>query len=251
MGNLGEVFLRRLSWNKVWKLAKRGDNIKVTSIVWRPDSQVLAVGYSSGHVVLVDVESGETLHTFNPCGEAVTCLSWESNPLTVDDETIHSLMPKLLPLPLKVNTPGTAETEKQIKHEKNFSLLWIGLKNSMLYGYTFGMFPCCVLHLTKLTGGCETIGPVRHIRPSHDHSQLTVLVDLCGRPENLLMSVETPLVGHCLRELYILGVLYRQISGLIDCLTNAQKSLHEAWEDALVDLESKMVNLFNFHFDFD
>lgn len=240
--------MRRLSWSKVWKLSKRDDHIKVTSIVWRPDSQVLAVGYSSGHVVLVDVESGETFHTFNPCGEAITCLSWESNPLTINDETIHSLMPKLLPLPQKVNTPGVAETEKLIKHEKNFSLLWIGLKNGMVYGYTFGMFPCCVLYLSKLTGGYETIGSVRHIRPSHDHSRLTVMADLCGRSENLLMSVETPLVGYCLKELYILGVLYRQISGLVDCLTSAQKTLHEAWEDALVDLESKMVNHFKILF---
>ena len=242
----GEVFLRRLSWSKVWKLPKREDDVKVTAIVWRPDSEVLAIGYSSGHIVLVDVESGETFHTFNPCAKSITCLSWENNNLTDSEETIDYLLPKLLPLPQKLNAmkmeTGTGtDSEKLIKHEKNFSLLWIGLENGKVYGYAFGMFPSCVLHLSELTGGNETIGPVRHIRPSYNHSQLTVLADLCGRCEMLLMSVETPLVGHCLKELYILGVLYRQISGLINCLTNAQKTLHEAWEDALVDLESKMV----------
>ena len=83
---IGEVFLRRLSWSKVWKLPKRGDGIKITAIVWRPDSVVLAVGYSSGHVVLVDVESGEVVHTFNPCGEPITALSWENCSTSLKEE---------------------------------------------------------------------------------------------------------------------------------------------------------------------
>lgn len=242
----GEVFLRRLSWSKVWKLAKRGDGVKVTAIVWRPDSVVLAVGYSSGHIVLVDVESGEVVQTFNPCEEPVTALAWENSSASLNEETDNLLLPELLPQPSRVNASkldgNTLEDDKALKHEEILSLLWIGLKNGMVYGYAFGLFPCCLLKLSELSGGNEAIGAVRSVCPNGDHSQLSLLADLRdGQSEVLLLTVETPLITHCLKELYSLGVLYRQINSLMDCLVGAQKALQEAWEDALVDLESKMV----------
>ncbi|XP_046444203.1 anaphase-promoting complex subunit 4-like isoform X2 [Daphnia pulex] len=243
----GEVFLRRLSWSKVWKLSKRGDGVKVTAIVWRPDSVILAVGYSSGHVVLVDVESGEVVHTFNPCEEPITALSWENCSTSVKEEADNFLLPELLPQPLKVNSSkldaGSAlDGDKGLKHEELLSILWIGLKNGLVYGFAFGLFPCCLLKLSEMSGGSDSIGPVRSVFPNGDHSQLCLLADVrAGSSEVLLMTVETPLITHCLKELYGLGFLYRQITGLMDCLISAQKALQEAWEDALVDLESKMV----------
>nr|SVE75600.1 EOG090X01H4 [Daphnia hispanica] len=246
-----EVFLRRLSWSKVWKLPKTGDGVKVTAIVWRPDSVVLAVGYSSGHVILVDVESGEVVHTFNPCGEPVTALSWENSTASLTEEPDNFLLPELLPHPPKVNSSkfdmgSMTEGDKGLKNEELLSLLWIGLKNGSVYGYAFGLFPCCLLKLSELSSANDAVGAVRSICPNGDHSQLCLLADLlAGRSEVLLMTVETPLITHCLKELYGLGVLYRQITGLMDCLVSAQKALQEAWEDALVDLESKMVRYEN------
>nr|SVE93463.1 EOG090X01H4 [Scapholeberis mucronata] len=243
----GEVFLRRLSWSKVWKLSKRGDGTKVTAIVWRPDSVVLAIGYSSGHVVLVDVESGEIVHTFNPCGKPVTALAWENSTATFSEKINHLLLPDLLPQPAKVNTskadgPATGG-EKPVKHEEFLSLLWIGLENGSVHGYAFGLFPCCLLKLSELSGSDETIGAVRSVCPNNDHSQISLVVDhgAAGRAEVFLLTVETPLITHCLKELYVLGILYRQVNGLMTSLTTAQKALLEAWEDALVDLESKMA----------
>ncbi len=222
----------------------------MSAIVWRPDSVILAVGYSSGHVVLIDVESGELIHTFNPCGEPVTALAWENNSASFNEESENFLLPELLPQPSKVNSSkldgSTHETDKGLRHEELFSLLWIGLQNGLVYGYAFGLFPCCLLKLSELSGGNDTIGSVRSVCPNGDHSQLSVLADVHnGQSEVVLMTVETPLITHCLKELYGLGVLYRQITGLMDCLTSAQKALQEAWEDALVDLESKMVRYEN------
>ena len=239
-----------MSWSKVWKLPKRGDGIKVSAIVWRPDSVILAVGYSSGHVVLVDVESGEMVHTFNPLNEEVTALAWENSSASLNEEAENFLLPELLPPPLKVNSSkldgSSHENEKGLRHEELFSLLWIGLKNGSIYGYAFGLFPCCLLNLTELSGGNDIIGAVRSVCPNGDHSQLSLVADLRnGQSQVILLTVDTPLITHCLKELYGLGVLYRQITGLMDCLTSAQKALQEAWEDALVDLESKMVRYEN------
>lgn len=210
----------------------------MTAIVWRPDSVVLAVGYSSGHVVLVDVESGETIHTLNPCGKTITALAWENSTAIFSEKLNSLLLPELLPQPSKVSLDG----EKLLKQEEFLSLLWIGIENGSVHGYAFGLFPCCLLKLSELSCSKETIGAVRSVCPNSDHSQLSLLVDYtAGRPDILLITVETPLITHCLKELYVLGILYRQINGLMTCLTTTQKALQEAWEDALVDLESKMV----------
>lgn len=215
---------------------------------------MLAVGYSSGLIILVDVESGELVHSFNPCKEAVTALTWENSTASLNDETGNFLLPELLPQPAKVNSSkldGTAsEGDKAIRHEELLSLLWIGFQNGTIYGYAFGLFPCCLLKLAELSGGPggnETFGAVRSVCPNSDHSQLCVLAEVSnvGQPELLLMTVQTPLITHCLQELYGLGVLYRQITGLMECLASAQKALQEAWEDALVDLESKMARYEN------
>ncbi len=247
--NVGEVFLRRLSWNKVWKLVKRGDGVKVSVIAWRPDSVVLAVGYTSGHVVLVDVESGETIHTFNPTGAAITSLTWENSNSPLDPETLNFMQSKLLPSPSKLDGTTTGKSdgsltgeEKTIKNEEVLSLLWIGMDNGTLHAYAFGLFPCCTLNLSDVIEGDKAIGAIREICPNFNQSQVAVLAELrTSRSEMLLMNVETPLISSCLKELYVLGVIYRQINALTETLTGAQKALHEAWEDALVDLESKMA----------
>jgi len=50
-----------------------------------------------------DVETGETLYSFSPCGEAVTSLSWENNHLNLRDETHDTVLPKLNTPPSKSN----------------------------------------------------------------------------------------------------------------------------------------------------
>lgn len=43
----GEVTLHRLSWQRVWTLAPPSEDVSVKGIAWRPDGQVIAVGYSN------------------------------------------------------------------------------------------------------------------------------------------------------------------------------------------------------------
>ncbi|MPC51484.1 Anaphase-promoting complex subunit 4 [Portunus trituberculatus] len=43
----GQVAMHRLSWQRVWVISAPGEGIKVTGLAWRPDSKILAVGYST------------------------------------------------------------------------------------------------------------------------------------------------------------------------------------------------------------
>ncbi|XP_063610393.1 anaphase-promoting complex subunit 4-like, partial [Penaeus indicus] len=43
-----QVSMHRLYWQRVWIINSPGENVKVKGLAWRPDSKVLAIGYSSG-----------------------------------------------------------------------------------------------------------------------------------------------------------------------------------------------------------
>ncbi|ROT73122.1 Anaphase-promoting complex subunit 4 [Penaeus vannamei] len=42
-----QVSMHRLYWQRVWIINSPGENVKVKGLAWRPDSKVLAIGYSS------------------------------------------------------------------------------------------------------------------------------------------------------------------------------------------------------------
>ena len=43
--------MHRLSWQRVWVISSRGEGVRVTGLAWRPDSKILAVGYSTGNLM--------------------------------------------------------------------------------------------------------------------------------------------------------------------------------------------------------
>lgn len=47
----------------------------VQDIVWRPDGKVIAVAYTSGEIILIDVENKELVHSFTVDGQ-ISCLNW-------------------------------------------------------------------------------------------------------------------------------------------------------------------------------
>ncbi|KAB7493638.1 Anaphase-promoting complex subunit 4 [Armadillidium nasatum] len=71
----GQVCLHRMSWQQVWVLNPPTENEKVTALAWRPDSNVLAIGYSSGKVLLTNIEDSKTIHELD-LKEEVSFLSW-------------------------------------------------------------------------------------------------------------------------------------------------------------------------------
>lgn len=44
-------------------------------MAWRPDGKVLAIGYTGGELILINVENKSILHTLQVSGE-ITCVNW-------------------------------------------------------------------------------------------------------------------------------------------------------------------------------
>ena len=65
----------------MWTLRAREDlaEARVTALAWRPDGKILAVGYDSGCVVLVDVEDANIVHENQLRGTGKLDLSHGSN----------------------------------------------------------------------------------------------------------------------------------------------------------------------------
>ncbi|KAG8224832.1 hypothetical protein J437_LFUL002279 [Ladona fulva] len=81
----GEVALHRLTWQRVWSLTPPSEGCTVKGMAWRPDGKVIAIGYSTGDFLLVDVENAETLHNGHVEGE-ITCVAWTQEAHTANED---------------------------------------------------------------------------------------------------------------------------------------------------------------------
>ncbi|KAG9233604.1 anaphase-promoting complex, cyclosome, subunit 4-domain-containing protein [Amylocarpus encephaloides] len=76
-----QVLIYRLNGQRVYGAAQKAERLKIESIKWKPNGQMLAVAWSDGSVHLIGSESAKIVHQFST-GEAVsgiTCMGWGSN----------------------------------------------------------------------------------------------------------------------------------------------------------------------------
>jgi anaphase-promoting complex subunit 4 len=67
---------RFLTWQKLFNLPNE-EKLKFTSLTWRPDGKVLAVGTEDGNLLLCDIENGRVMHTNTlHAGSKVVTLHW-------------------------------------------------------------------------------------------------------------------------------------------------------------------------------
>lgn len=70
--------VHRLNCQKLWIHPPPHDCDRVRGIDWRPDEKIIAIGYSNGFVVLLDIENQQEVHSFKLDSD-ITCLSWTQN----------------------------------------------------------------------------------------------------------------------------------------------------------------------------
>lgn len=252
----GEVVLHRLSWQKVWSLPPHSEEVRVKAMSWRPDGKVLAVGYTSGQVNLCYIENAEILHTVQ-VGSEVTCLSWvcqmipgggtwSCDPYAEDKTELY--LPKLQPLTKsygsvsKGNIEENVEDKKKLKGQKELNILVIGSKSQQLQLYIYGVFPVAKISVGEVAGteGVEMVSAIL----SDDLNSLAVVLqqhhdeDL----EYVLHTFDTSLLASHDKELHLLALKYGQIATLIQYLQSTIQQMQEAWEDILLEMDSKLYN---------
>ncbi|KAG4426231.1 hypothetical protein IFR04_000697 [Cadophora malorum] len=76
-----QVFIYRLNGQRVYGAVQKSDKLRVESIRWKPNGQLLAIAWSDGSVRLVSPESSKIVLQFSAGDNVggVTCMSWATN----------------------------------------------------------------------------------------------------------------------------------------------------------------------------
>ncbi|XP_045626150.1 anaphase-promoting complex subunit 4 [Procambarus clarkii] len=248
----GQVAMHRLSWQRVWVISSPGENVKVTGLAWRPDSKVLAVGYSTGEVILVDIEDSSLVHKLNANAE-VTALNWAvhvpeeaSKKETLFEDSSEMFLPPL-PSLSKTYTGSSGEDREEGWHEgcllrdqTSLTLLTVATAAASVYIYAFGLFHCATVNLAD---SVPRAGQVLDATPSHDLHLLSCLVerDIGGEREVVHVTIETLILACRHQELRALAYRYGQICGLMTYASHTLTLLAEAWENILLELDLKLA----------
>ncbi|XP_060084772.1 anaphase-promoting complex subunit 4-like [Ylistrum balloti] len=254
----GEVVLHRLSWQKVWLVAPPVEDVRVTALAWRPDGKVLAAGYTCGKINLYDIENSEILTTLELPGE-VTCMSWITqslpegsawSPDPYDDDNAAVYLPKLQPLNKSYGTltKGTSveenvEDRKKLNDQKELNLLLAGCGAKELHMFAYGVYPI----------GDKVITPVQDAQLKQIHSaeisqdlhMVSMVIELAKgdtqEQEFSIMTFDTRLLSSRYQELRILALKCGQIATLMGYLQQTIQQMSEAWEDILMEMDSKLL----------
>ncbi|XP_075545820.1 anaphase-promoting complex subunit 4 [Dermacentor variabilis] len=260
----GDVALHRLSWKRVWLRTPPGDkehDVAVLSLAWRPDGKILAIGYSTGTIILCNVENSDIVHTLTlSCG--VTCLCWSSDGTTAEDTELQSrilyrdfssaYLPKLPSLNKSYGCTSSAKSVeenvddcKMLKGQEDFNILVVGLANGSVSLYAYGVLLCLDFEVTLADRTGEHTKRVISAWLSDHFSKLTVVVeserDGAGRCMYLHVY-NVPQLREKRGELRMVALKYGQIASLATYLTSTMSSIKEAWEDILLEVDSKLAN---------
>nr|XP_022341002.1 anaphase-promoting complex subunit 4-like [Crassostrea virginica]XP_022341003.1 anaphase-promoting complex subunit 4-like [Crassostrea virginica] len=254
----GEVVLHRLSWQKVWSVPPPAEDVKVKSLAWRPDGKVVAAGYSNGKINLYHIENADILHSISLEGE-ITCMEWvcqycpeetEWKPDPYTEDNFKNYLPKLQPLNKSYGTLSkvspveeSVEDSKQLCEQKELNLLIIGCGSNTLHLYAYGVFPVSILTVPAVSNGHQITRIVSGTE-SQDLQSLSLVIETESSDQLkyfYLMSFDTKLMASRHKELRLMALKFGQVLTLTEYLQTTVQQMSEAWEDILMEMDSKLL----------
>lgn len=252
--------MQRLNFQKIWTHLPPFDGAKVRGIDWRPDEKIIAVGYSNGLVILLDIENQHEINQIKLDGD-ITCLGWTQNSrelcgngATVDfDISLDSHETYLPPLPsfnsLSSSTaPKTDYNSCNDAYAKKIpNILIVGLSSGVVHTSVFGVLPCGRIDVAAALPHLDRFEIV-DAKMSNDFSQMYVFVrttttadgdGAAGRMQLVTFENEqfpmylSPLLNLATKHGHILNTM-AYIEEIIQCI-------REAWESALLEMDNKLT----------
>uniref|UniRef100_A0A2R5LB43 Anaphase-promoting complex subunit 4 n=1 Tax=Ornithodoros turicata TaxID=34597 RepID=A0A2R5LB43_9ACAR len=256
----GEVALHRLSWKRVWLRPPPGgkeNKTAVQSLAWRPDGKLLAIAYDTGSITLCSVENADVIHTLE-VKACVSALTWVSNgciaqnhetPCSIYNDLSHIYLSKLPSLNKSYGTSSgklcseNVEDSKKLKDQEDFNILVVGTTTGKVLMHSYGVFLCGEFELDIGTYNRNQAPTIVSAALSEDFGQLSLVVEwdegagkcLC------LQNYSVPLLQKKSRELQVVALKYGQISSLLSYLSSTIMAITEAWEDILLEIDSKLA----------
>ncbi|XP_065091153.1 anaphase-promoting complex subunit 4 [Ochlerotatus camptorhynchus] len=247
----GEVILHRLKWQKVWQLPAPEEGLRVRGIAWRPLEKVMAIAYSNGTVLLINIENKEEIYSFNIKSD-ISCMNWTENvkEISANDtsgDAINNHTTFLPPLPSLNSLSSTAKScdynSLKFYSKQILNLLIIGSSSGHVHLSVFGMLSCCELDLFQSMNIRPDEAVIREVKMSSNFKQLFVAIERSGSLDlvifenNILQRYSTSLLNLAIKHAHILGTM-AYINDTIECII-------EAWETVLLEMDNKLTKYAN------
>lgn len=136
-----------------------------------------------------------------------------------------------------------ADDFKKMKGQKKLNILAIGMEVGMVHLHSFGMFPTGYLDLNGDDRKDE--GKVLSVTLSSDFRILAVILESKDEKGEIYYSYKSysiPLLYENVNEMKIVALKYGQISSLLTYLSSTIRAISEAWEDILLEVDTKIHN---------
>uniref|UniRef100_A0A182Y7A5 Uncharacterized protein n=1 Tax=Anopheles stephensi TaxID=30069 RepID=A0A182Y7A5_ANOST len=245
----GEVLLHRLKWQKVWQLSPPEEGLKVRGIAWRPCEKFIAIGYSNGTVLLIDLETKEEIHSFSVQTD-ITCLCWTENTdeIDADDVSYNAVTSHTKYLPELPVLSSLSSSAKPLNPNRSsyctkhiLSILLIGTTTGQVHLSALGMLACGSIDVFGALGlSAPSSARIRETKMSHDFKQLIVGIE---QDETLSVIVlENDVLYKNAPAMLNLALKHAQILNTMSYMNETIDCIVEAWETVLLEMDNKLTN---------
>ncbi|GIY80165.1 anaphase-promoting complex subunit 4, partial [Caerostris extrusa] len=206
-------------------------------------------------ITLCDVENSEAVHLLDVhCG--VTSLAWVHCMQLKDDEyrpiytdRSKEFLQRHFTLSKGYGTGSNKSDEvaddfKRMKGQKDLNILAIGMETGAVHLHAFGMFPTGYIEVYIKPESQKKVRVIS-IAMSQDFRLLVVMLETKDDDDNysyFYRSYYVSLIYDCMEEIKIVSLKFGQISSLLSYLSSTIRAISEAWEDILLEIDTKLHN---------
>lgn len=265
----GEVSLYRLQWQKVWTAPPPDEEVRCTSLCWRPDGKLLASGYATGRLDIRHIEGKDPINTANVDGE-VTSLAWVDKPVragsdadlykNISDDKEWEFLSRLPSLSKTYSYSEVGEDDledcRHLIDSDCGTVLLAGTSRGTVYVFMSGYLLCMKVSLSEVVlrevqkekkefevnEGETPCWRVEDIVMAGNMKTFSCVVtgEDSGSKKAMLMVINCPLLASCASELSVLADKYSLIHGTLKYMDDTIKQIIEAWEGILLEMDTKL-----------
>ncbi|RDD42907.1 Anaphase-promoting complex subunit 4 [Trichoplax sp. H2] len=263
----GEIWLYRLSWQKVWTIAAEGNQCKINCFAWQPDGRVLAVGRSDGHVRFYDVEKGNILINWSQWkGLApVILMDWidvlyqetpASSQFLIDP--ISTYAPEL-PLLLESGSASIFnDSTNQVILDKwlntsSATLLIVGYQDGKIHILQYGLYLIFAIDIRRCHDAFTNVKLFNIISCCYSNATSTFSIIFGVAPNNAGSLENHEVIVNAVYDVTMLTKHKRQLTqvarrcvsilSLLEYLNYLCNSMKENWEDIKLTMDSRLHEL--------
>ncbi|KAK9730641.1 Anaphase-promoting complex subunit 4 WD40 domain [Popillia japonica] len=247
----GEVSLHRLTWARAVNLGPYKEGITVKALAWKPDGKVIAIGYSSSRLILMNVESKAIFKKLEVTGE-ISYMYWvqeknqcKNTKLSSDQEEQNDYLKYLdysaifLPDPPPLSTFGSSNiSEELVKCQKQseLNMLVVGTMEGLVYISIFGCSPWIIFNLSQHLGyKCSILS----LLFSEEMNFLYATVkDQYGNIK--IAVIDTSIFKTHTKELFAVFMKHEYLNFLLNYVSTTISVIKETWENILLEMDAKL-----------